>query len=123
MPHTARVLRAPERDLSSRDFTTLLKAGKVADLALGEQTISGHDEREQTLNQLLAEMDGFDTQKDVILSRRSPSGPTKSPRRRSDHHNRARESLATPSPPPHQAYGSVPWRFGVGQCYDQHAVG
>jgi hypothetical protein len=51
MPHTARVLRAPERDLSYRDFTTLLKAGKVADLALGEQT----------LNQLLAEMDGFDT--------------------------------------------------------------
>jgi hypothetical protein len=61
MPHTARVLRAPERDLSYRDFTTLLKAGKVADLALGEQTITGHDEREQTLNQLLAEMDGFDT--------------------------------------------------------------
>jgi cell division protease FtsH len=29
--------------------------------------IGGHDEREQTLNQLLAEMDGFDTQKGVIL--------------------------------------------------------
>jgi cell division protease FtsH len=27
----------------------------------------GHDEREQTLNQLLAEMDGFDTRKGVIL--------------------------------------------------------
>jgi len=27
----------------------------------------GHDEREQTLNQLLAEMDGFDTQEGVIL--------------------------------------------------------
>src|SRR5262249_11800503 len=27
----------------------------------------GHDEREQTLNQLLAEMDGFDTQKAVII--------------------------------------------------------
>jgi cell division protease FtsH len=27
----------------------------------------GHDEREQTLNQLLSEMDGFDTQKGVIL--------------------------------------------------------
>jgi cell division protease FtsH len=27
----------------------------------------GHDEREQTLNQLLAEMDGFDTQKGVII--------------------------------------------------------
>jgi cell division protease FtsH len=27
----------------------------------------GHDEREQTLNQLLAEMDGFDTQKGVMI--------------------------------------------------------
>src|SRR5947199_202601 len=29
--------------------------------------IGGHDEREQTLNQLLAEMDGFDSSKGVIL--------------------------------------------------------
>ena len=29
--------------------------------------MGGHDRREQTLNQLLAEMDGFDTQKGVIL--------------------------------------------------------
>ena len=29
--------------------------------------LGGHDEREQTLNQLLAEMDGFDTQKGVIM--------------------------------------------------------
>jgi len=29
--------------------------------------MGGHDEREQTLNQLLAEMDGFDTQKGVML--------------------------------------------------------
>src|SRR2546425_2450709 len=29
--------------------------------------MAGHDEREQTLNQLLAEMDGFDTQRGVIL--------------------------------------------------------
>jgi cell division protease FtsH len=36
--------------------------------ARGVSTLtSGHDEREQTLNQLLAEMDGFDTQKGVIL--------------------------------------------------------
>src|SRR5207237_3755595 len=29
--------------------------------------VGGHDEREQTLNQLLAEMDGFDSSKGVIL--------------------------------------------------------
>ena len=95
------VFFAPQREnLSYRDFKTLLKAGKVVDLTLGEHTISGHDEWEQALNQLLAEMDGFDTQKDVILSRRSPSGPTKSPRRRSDHHNRARESRRPLAPHP-----------------------
>lgn len=27
----------------------------------------GHDEREQTLNQILIEMDGFDTRTDVIV--------------------------------------------------------
>jgi cell division protease FtsH len=30
-------------------------------------TLGGHDEREQTLNQLLSEMDGFDTRKGVII--------------------------------------------------------
>ncbi len=39
--------------------------------AVGRQRFAGigggHDEREQTLNQLLAEMDGFDTQQGVIL--------------------------------------------------------
>ena len=29
--------------------------------------VGGHEEREQTLNQLLAEMDGFDTRKGVII--------------------------------------------------------
>ncbi len=35
--------------------------------ARGFGTLGGHDEREQTLNQLLVEMDGFDTKVSVIL--------------------------------------------------------
>jgi hypothetical protein len=86
--HTVFFARKSE-NLSYRDFKTLLKAGKIIDLtqaqtrapsiifideldALGKARgispmLGGHDEREQTLNQLLAEMDGFDTQKGVIL--------------------------------------------------------
>ncbi len=35
--------------------------------ARGASTFAGHDEREQTLNQLLSEMDGFDARKGLII--------------------------------------------------------
>src|SRR5438067_207530 len=38
-----------------------------ADVAGASGFVGGHDEREQTLNQLLAEMDGFDSSKGVII--------------------------------------------------------
>src|SRR6185369_14979549 len=35
--------------------------------ARGAGNLAGHDEREQTLNQLLAEMDGFDARKGLMI--------------------------------------------------------
>ena len=40
----------------------------------------GHDEREQTLNQMLSEMDGFDPTEGVVDHRAPPTGPTSSTR-------------------------------------------
>ena len=52
---------AKVRDLFKQEIDTI---GKRRD---GPSAISGNDEREQTLNQLLSEMDGFDSRKGVIL--------------------------------------------------------
>jgi cell division protease FtsH len=41
--------------------------------ARGALTIGGHDEREQTLNQLLVEMDGFDPRAGVVIMARAVS--------------------------------------------------
>jgi len=48
--------------------------------ARGAGNLAGHDEREQTLNQLLAEMDGFDARRGSSSWRR-PIGPRRSTRR------------------------------------------
>jgi cell division protease FtsH len=61
------------RDLFAQAQTTAPSIIFIDELdALGKARgisplMGGHDEREQTLNQLLSEMDGFDTQKGVIL--------------------------------------------------------
>ncbi|MFH1856777.1 MAG: ATP-dependent zinc metalloprotease FtsH [Candidatus Omnitrophota bacterium] len=65
------------RDLFEQAKRTAHIGGKGAIIfideidAVGRQRFSGigggHDEREQTLNQLLSEMDGFDTQEGVII--------------------------------------------------------
>ncbi len=65
------------RDLFEQAKKTAHVGGKGAIIfideidAVGRQRFAGigggHDEREQTLNQLLSEMDGFDTQEGVIL--------------------------------------------------------
>jgi cell division protease FtsH len=85
--------RVPFFSISGSDFVEMfvgVGAARVRDLFVQAQTnapsiifideldalgrvrsaasiVGGHEEREQTLNQLLAEMDGFDTQKGVII--------------------------------------------------------
>ena len=81
-----------------------------------QSPIGSHEEREQTLNQLLAEMDGFDSRKGVIIMARhqpagsarsgaAPPGPFRSPgagrqagrqgpRRDPAHPRQGRQSLA-----------------------------
>ena len=52
--------KAPLHRLYRRDRYHWQKAGRRANLG-------GNDEREQTLNQLLTEMDGFDAAKGVVI--------------------------------------------------------
>jgi cell division protease FtsH len=59
-----RFAQAQERAPSIIFIDELDALGKARGLS---PIAGGHDEREQTLNQLLAEMDGFDTQKGVII--------------------------------------------------------
>jgi cell division protease FtsH len=60
--------------------------------------LGGHDEREQTLNQILTEMDGFDSREGVIVSP-PPTGPTCSIRRCSGEPLRPSRARAAARPP------------------------
>ena len=67
----ARPLRAGAGDAPSIIFIDELDAlGKARGIS---PLMGGHDEREQTLNQLLAEMDGFDTQRRHPPGRHQPA--------------------------------------------------
>jgi cell division protease FtsH len=69
----------------------------------------GHDEREQTLNQLLVEMDGFNTSEGVILVAAGPVRPAG--RRGAPRHRGARRH----SPDPHPKQPSASRRRRGGQ--------
>src|SRR5690242_2422439 len=65
------MMRRPPRS-TLFPYTTLFRSVFIDELdALGkvrmQSPMGGHEEREQTLNQLLAEMDGFDARKGVII--------------------------------------------------------
>src|SRR5690242_21087117 len=64
------MMRRPPRS-TLFPYTTLFRSVFIDELdALGkvrmQSPMGGHEEREQTLNQLLSEMDGFDARKGVI---------------------------------------------------------
>ena len=69
----ARPLRAGRaRRLASSSSTSSTRRPRPRRLP---RCLGGHDEKEQTLNQLLVEMDGFDTSSGLIIPRRhQPAG-------------------------------------------------
>ena len=63
----ARVREACPRDRDKAPCIIFIDELDAIGKARGAMTIGGHDEREQTLNQLLVEMDGFDPRVGVVI--------------------------------------------------------